>query len=98
MATIDKALQERAGQQETLDVAISTRRSLHLAMTGVNTNIAEIMKMKLRHGVSESGVGRSTWGDMSDEKILEATNRLEALRLEKAGLTNTHARMGALLR
>ena len=87
MANIDKVLQERAGQQETLDVAISTRRSLHLAMTDVNANIAEIMKMKLRHGVSESGTGRSTWGDMSDEEIREATNRLEALRIEKAGLT-----------
>lgn len=86
MANIDKVLQERAGQQETLDVAINTRRSLHLTMTGINTKIAEIMKMKLQKGVSEAGTGRSTWGDMTDAEIAEAETTLGKLRVEKTGL------------
>ena len=86
MENIDKVLQERAGQQETLDTAIDTRRSLHLTMTETNTKIAVIMKLKLRKGMSESGVERSTWGNMTEAQIAAISAQLEGLREEKTGL------------
>ena len=56
-------------------------------MTSTNTKIADLMKLKLRKGVSEQGVERSTWGDMTDAQIAETSARLGALRGEKTGLT-----------
>ena len=56
-------------------------------MTNTNTKIASITKMKLRKGVPESGIERSTWGDLTDKQIAEASKRLDQLRVEKARLT-----------
>ena len=46
VGNVDKIVLERASQQENLDKAIETRRSLHLTVAGINTTIAAITKMK----------------------------------------------------
>ena len=38
------------------------------------------MKLKLCKGVSESGIERQTWGNLSDNEIEGATRELERLR------------------
>ena len=86
MSNIDRVLQERAGQQDTLDTAIETRRALHLTITETNSKIADVMKLKLCKGVSESGIERQTWGNLSDNEIEGATRELERLRKEKDSL------------
>ena len=86
MTKMNVVVIERSITQSTLDQALTARQDQHRIVTGIQSKIEDIIKVKMVSGVSEDNHHRDTWGDMTDAEIAAKEAQLRRLRLEKTGM------------